>query len=197
VAVADAGEATLGKRERNKRDKLRRIKQAARRLFRMQGFEATTTQAIAAAAGIGAGTLFSYARVKEDLLLMVLVDDLVQVMQRAGRSAPAGAPLLERLQHFYEALLRFHARFAVRTPERRADLERLMQAVWVPTSQWIAAAQSAGGVRADADAQQAAWGFWAFYYGIVSALLNDTFTLGQARVELGRQFRCLFKGLAP
>lgn len=206
MLAADA--ASPGRRERNKQDKLERIKQAARRLFHAQGFEATTTQAVAEAAGIGAGTLFSYARVKEDLLLMVLVDDLVEVMTRARRSVPVRSGLLPRLRHFYGALLRYHAgavplsrhfvreTFAVRTAERRADLQRLMQAVLEPTTLWILEERSQGRLRSDVDASRAAWGFWAFYYGIVSGMLNEIHSLSQARHELQRSFECLMRGLS-
>ena len=88
-----AGRDTGSRRERNKQDKLRRIKEAARRLFYERGFEATTTQAIAEAADIGTGTLFSYVRVKEDLLLMVFLDDLLAVM--AGRLGPGWTPQVD------------------------------------------------------------------------------------------------------
>jgi AcrR family transcriptional regulator len=57
------------RRERNKRDKLARIVAAARALFQTQGYDKTTTQQIARAAEIASGTLFLYAKSKEDLLL--------------------------------------------------------------------------------------------------------------------------------
>ena len=49
----------LGQRERNKRDKLRRIKAAAWELFLDKGYDATTTREIAVKAGVGLGTVFS------------------------------------------------------------------------------------------------------------------------------------------
>ena len=61
----------LGRRERNKLDKLNRIKKAAHALFRERGFDRATTREIAKRAGVGIGTVFSYATEKRDLLLLI------------------------------------------------------------------------------------------------------------------------------
>jgi AcrR family transcriptional regulator len=63
--------AAPGRRERNKQEKLDRIIAAASRLFAERGVDDVTTQEVADAADIGAGTLFFYARTKGELLLMV------------------------------------------------------------------------------------------------------------------------------
>ena len=82
-AVSDTAAPPPGRRERNKQEKLARIVGAARALFRDQGFTETTTQQIAEAADIGAGTLFLYARSKEDLLVMVFRDEMIETARRA------------------------------------------------------------------------------------------------------------------
>src|SRR3954466_6302958 len=61
----------LGRRERNKQDKLDRIVAAASELFAERGVDDVTTQQIADKADIGTGTLFLYARTKGELLLLV------------------------------------------------------------------------------------------------------------------------------
>ena len=61
----------LGRRERNKQLKLDRITTAASELFASRGVDDVTTQEIADAADVGAGTLFLYARNKGELLLLV------------------------------------------------------------------------------------------------------------------------------
>jgi AcrR family transcriptional regulator len=61
----------LGRRERNKLDKLARITEAAAALFAERGVEEVTTQQIADRADIGTGTLFLYAKTKGELLLLV------------------------------------------------------------------------------------------------------------------------------
>jgi TetR/AcrR family transcriptional regulator len=62
---------SLGRRERNKLDKLERITSAARELFSERGVDDVTTQQIADRADIGTGTLFLYAKTKAELLLLV------------------------------------------------------------------------------------------------------------------------------
>lgn len=61
----------LGRRERNKQEKLERITAAARELFTARGVDEVTTQQIADKADVGTGTLFLYARTKGELLLLV------------------------------------------------------------------------------------------------------------------------------
>jgi AcrR family transcriptional regulator len=70
-AAREAKAAPAGRREQNKQEKLARIAAAAKALFAAKGFAQTTTQEIAERAEIGAGTLFLYAKSKEDLLVMV------------------------------------------------------------------------------------------------------------------------------
>lgn len=61
----------VGRRERNKQQKLDRITAAAAELFAERGVDEVTTQEIAARADIGAGTLFLYVKSKGELLLLV------------------------------------------------------------------------------------------------------------------------------
>jgi AcrR family transcriptional regulator len=57
-----------GLRERKRRETLVRIAENGLRLFVRDGFEATTLEAVATAAGISARTLFYYFKTKEELL---------------------------------------------------------------------------------------------------------------------------------
>jgi AcrR family transcriptional regulator len=57
-----------GLRERKRRETLVRIAKSGLRLFVKNGFEATTLEAVAAAADISARTLFYYFKTKEELL---------------------------------------------------------------------------------------------------------------------------------
>ncbi|TDU87212.1 TetR family transcriptional regulator [Kribbella voronezhensis] len=84
----------VGRRERNKQEKLDRITAAARELFSERGVEEVTTQEIADKADIGAGTLFLYAKSKGELLLLVQNSLYADALAR-GRSAAEslGEPL--------------------------------------------------------------------------------------------------------
>lgn len=99
----------LGRRELNKLAKRTRILEAAREMFGEQGFSATTIQEIAARAGVAAGTVFLYAKSKEDLLIQAFSGGLEGVVEEARRSLPQSAPVLERLLHIYDAVIDYHA----------------------------------------------------------------------------------------
>ncbi|WP_284991698.1 TetR/AcrR family transcriptional regulator [Arthrobacter sp. efr-133-TYG-120] len=81
----------LGRRERNKQEKLDRITAAASELFAEYGVEDVTTQQIADKADIGTGTLFLYAKTKGELLLLVQNAHYAEALQR-GRADAENTP---------------------------------------------------------------------------------------------------------
>ena len=102
--------AALGRREQNKLEKRGRIISAARALFRHKGFEATTAQEIADAAGVASGTVFTYAKTKDDLLIMVFHDEILEVVERAYDAALREQELLDQVVAFFETLVAYHER---------------------------------------------------------------------------------------
>lgn len=103
------GNTREGLRERNKRQKFENIRRAAQELFKEKGYEATTTREIAERAGIGTGTLFLYARDKQDLLLMVYLETIEKLIEESFASLPPEQPLLDRLVTIFSHFLRFYA----------------------------------------------------------------------------------------
>ena len=97
----------LGLRERNKRDKLKRIKDAARMLFIAKGFDDTTTREIAVRAGVGLGTVFVYAENKRDLLFLIINDHLDEVTQAAQAAIDPTTSLIDNLLKVAELHYRF------------------------------------------------------------------------------------------
>jgi AcrR family transcriptional regulator len=81
----------VGRRERNKQEKLERITAAARELFAERGVDEVTTQEIADKADIGTGTLFLYAKTKGELLLLVQNSTYADALAQ-GRSAAESIP---------------------------------------------------------------------------------------------------------
>jgi AcrR family transcriptional regulator len=98
-----------GRRERNKADKLRRIKLAARRVFLAHGYDSATTREIAQRAKVAIGTLFLYATDKRDLLFLVVNDDYIAVAERAAAGIRPGRRLLENLVAVFRPLYQFFA----------------------------------------------------------------------------------------
>lgn len=91
----------LSLRERSKRERLKRIKEAARLIFREKGFEAATTREIAALADVGTGTLFVYARDKRKLLELVFRDQLATLTENTFAALPLDLPVLEQLIYIF------------------------------------------------------------------------------------------------
>ncbi len=99
--------ARAGRRELNKEDKLRRIREAARRLFIANGYDEASTRQIAVEAGVALGTLFLYAADKRDLLFLVVNDGLEDVADRAAAAVRSDAPLIENLIAAFRPLYEF------------------------------------------------------------------------------------------
>ncbi|MDL5154810.1 TetR family transcriptional regulator [Actinomycetospora termitidis] len=85
----------MGLRERKKERTRAELQRHALRLFRDQGYGATTADDIAAAAEVSRSTFFRYFPTKEDV---VLFDDVDPVMDRVMRGLPPGTPLLEAVR---------------------------------------------------------------------------------------------------
>lgn len=84
-----------GRRAEKKRETLRRITEAGMKLFIENGFEATTLDAIAAAAGISRRTFFYYFKSKDDILLSLytsgIEDVIAALMEEPSTLAPVDA----------------------------------------------------------------------------------------------------------
>lgn len=114
----DSSVIPLGQRERNKRDKLLRIKNAALELFVSKGYDDTTTREIALRAGVGMGTVFTYANNKRDLLFLIANEDLEATTRKAAADISPQASLMTNVL----AIFRNHYEYF----SKRPDLSRLM-----------------------------------------------------------------------
>jgi AcrR family transcriptional regulator len=133
---------TSGRRERNKLEKRTRIVEAARDLFRSQGFANTTTQQIAEEADIGTGTLFLYAGSKEDLLIMVFKEEMKQQVTEIFSDLPTSETAVGQLSFVFEKMYDYHSRdvslsrvllkelIMPSSPERRGDIGELMDVIY-------------------------------------------------------------------
>jgi AcrR family transcriptional regulator len=104
--IADAP----GRRERNKREKLQRIRRAARDVFLREGFADATVREIADNADVALGTLFLYAKDKRDLLLLLFDDELEALTERAAWRIDRKQPLVDRLIAFFTEFYLFFGR---------------------------------------------------------------------------------------
>jgi AcrR family transcriptional regulator len=172
----DAELPRIGRRERNKQEKLARIVGAARQLFGAKGFAETTTQEIAERADIGTGTLFLYAKSKEDLLVMVFRDEMIETSLAAFSNMPRTTSLVDQLMHVFGMMISYHdrdtelARILLKeivfpaSPERREDIPTLMRVVYGGIADLVVAGQKAGRLRADVNPHLAAEVLFGVYY---------------------------------
>ena len=181
---AVAPEPRLGIREQNKIDKYNRILAAGKALFNERGYEATTTQAIAEVAGVGAGTFFAYFATKEDLLIAVFMGDLTGAVNSSYRTARDKTGLLERTFTLFNGLMQYHAesislsRHLVRelvyvtTPDTRQRIAELMITIKNNVMALVADEQAAGSYSTAFDNELLASNCFGIYYDVLQKMLN-------------------------
>lgn len=199
--------AALGRREQNKVEKRGRIIAAARALFTHKGFEATTTQEIAEAAGVAAGTVFTYAKTKDDLLILVFHDEMMAVVERAYAASLGQGALVERLIVFFETLVAYHERDLplahalmrqlgyVGSDEQRSVVADLMLTLLRRLAQLVEAAKATGDVAARCPLHAAARTAFAIYYFHLGRLLSGYIDRSQFDRDLRNDLELLLTGL--
>lgn len=201
---------TLGQREKNKIDKLRRIKEAAQELFLSKGFDDTTTREIAVRAGVGIGTVFMYANNKRDLVFLVANEELAGITDKAEASIRDDASCLQNLL----IVFRTHYEFFGRRPElsrlmlremifydtgRQADRflatrERVISLV----GDIIKRAAEQGMVRTSEDTSFAGWVAFSIYGAELRRwLMTKSPDIEKGMAELQRALQLFLRGLVP
>lgn len=177
-------------RAEQKEDTRERIRRAAWELFSTQGFEQTTTKAIAERAGVAGGTIFVHARDKDDILFLVMHDKLSAAVDEAFATLPE-ASFLDQLIHIFGRFFRMYAeapRVAhafVRTlpgasGQNAARVNALTFGFLHRVATLIASAQKKGELAADISPLQAAQNFFALYYMNLMSWLAGFVTLEEA-----------------
>jgi AcrR family transcriptional regulator len=172
----DTAGRPAGRRERNKLEKRNRILAAARQLFAERGFADTTTQQIAEAADIGTGTLFLYASSKEDLLVMVFRDEMLETAADSFANLPAGPDSAAQIMTVFGRMVDYHARDAdlsrlllrelllPSSAERAEDIDHLMSTIYGGLTDIVRRGQAAGTVRPGLDPKLTGRALFAYFY---------------------------------
>ncbi|MGH7806121.1 MAG: TetR/AcrR family transcriptional regulator, partial [Candidatus Binatia bacterium] len=165
--------APVGRRERHKAAKLERIHEAARRLFGKKGFERTSIKEIAEVADVAVGTVFLYAKSKEDLLVMCFRDEVGEAIAEAFRTVPR-APLLDQVMHVFEVMISHNvanlelARVFTReipfAVGARHGVKEVMDAFHHRMQELIERGQQAGEIAPDVSPAMLGHTLWAVYF---------------------------------
>lgn len=183
VAQDDEILTSMGLRERKKLIRLQKIVASARKLFVEKGFNTTTIQDIAAEADVGLGTLYLYAKSKEDLLVLVFKDDILLMIDRSYAAIKPGTPLLEQLMAFFDGHIRYHkqdqalSRTVLKelsfstTEQRREDINQVMNSTYAKLMKIIERARRDNRVSKDLYTGTTAWSAFALYYHLLQGYL--------------------------
>ncbi|MFO7765511.1 MAG: TetR/AcrR family transcriptional regulator [Pelovirga sp.] len=90
-----------GIREQKKRQTRRAIEEAAIKLFSRKGFEATSMEDIASAAGVGRATIYGYFAAKGDIFLYYCDDKLMNAFSDFKQRQAHPVPFVEQLIAFF------------------------------------------------------------------------------------------------
>lgn len=198
----------VSRRESNKIDKLRRIREATEKLFITKGFDDTTTREIALAAGVGLGTVFVYAKTKRDLLFLIVNDDLDATVTAATKAVSPRRSILNNLL----MIARLHCQLMGSQPDlwRLALREMYFYADGAQAERFLQTRERLIRLFADVFAQNAepagskeaseVAGWMAFALFQVENrrfLMQEKPDIDGAVAELRRQFRVLIRGALP
>lgn len=92
--TAAAPPVPVGRRERNKVETRRALRQAALRLFAERGYGETTVEDISEAAGVPVRTFFHHFRSKHDVLVGEIAEFSVLLRQRLDARPPDESPMV-------------------------------------------------------------------------------------------------------
>ena len=198
-----------GLRERNKQEKLARIRAAALALFAEKGFAATTTREVAERAVVATGPLFLYARTKEELLLLVFAERVESLQEERFRTLRPRVPLLRQLLHVFSGFFAFYgedialSRTLIRellflSPELAERHGQLTRAFVARLGELVAAAQARGEVAPAVVPETAAFNFFSVYLTTLVGWLSGALGTGESwRPVLESALLLQLRGLGP
>lgn len=200
---------TEGRREQNKREKHNRIVAAARTLFRTHGYAETTTQQIAIAAKIASGTLFLYAKSKEDLLILVFKNEMSELIEKVYAEIDLDQALHSQSMRLFQGFIDYHARDVsiarelireltfLSNQQRTADMNEITEAIVGKLASFIEAAITRGEIRAQVDAQLFARCLFSIYYQQLQTWLGGFVSRDIFQQRLGSMLKLLIDQVQP
>ena len=188
TAAVEPMQPKLGLRERKKRLRLQRIIDVSHRLFVSKGFQNTTIQDIADEAGIGLGTLYLYAKGKDDLLVLVFREDLLLMTESAFDIIDPQCPVIDQLMTFFSVHIDYHKedQLLSRTvlkelsfptnPKRRRDIELIFSTAYEKLAVLLKRGIKDGKLNSTLYVGTAASSIFGLYYHLLQGFLCGFFS---------------------
>jgi len=197
-----------GIREMKKQRTRKAIMQAAVRLFNDKGFDNTSIEELARAAGIGKGTIYSYFRTKSDILHAFCEDQLICLHQELTTHADQEVPFLKQMVAIYMTEFRMitenreFGRLYLQQNAfpREVDLKKHIEnednyfRLLFPL---LERAQERGELRKDIELLSITGHFYGLYLLLVSAWFTGWVVTAEAETTLETLFRQAMEGLQP
>ncbi len=197
-----------GVRETKKKETRQAIMQAAISLFSEKGFEKTSIEELARAAGIGKGTIYGYFQTKSDILHAFCEDELDFLHQELTNNPDRQIPILQQMVRIYMAEFNkitenreFARLFMQQTAfPRDADVARHLEnennyfSLLFPL---LEKAQERGELRKDLDLLHITGHFYGLYLLLVSAWFTGRIKTDEAEQSLSTLFCQALEGLQP
>lgn len=203
------GNIMAGTREEKKKKTRAAILEAALQLFSRQGYENTSINQLAQAAGVGKGTIYSYFQAKSEIFLTFCEDQLAFVYQELAEKSHPDTPLIEQLLTLFMGEFRFvsrhkeFGRILMRetvfpkelTVERSQELDNKYISIMVPM---FKQAQKRGELRTDLELTLVVGHFYALYIMTISGwYMGRLHTEEDVAMAMDSLFQQALQGLAP
>lgn len=198
----------LSVREKKKKETRQAIMQAAIRLFSEKGFEKTSIEELAKAAGIGKGTIYGYFQTKSEILHAFCEDELECLHEELTTNADKEIPILQQMVGIYMSEFRqitenreFARLFMQQTAfPRDVDLDRHLvheDNYFKLLFPLLEKAQERGELRKDVELLYITGHFYGLYLLLVSAWFSGRVQTEEAEQALETLFRQAMEGLQP
>lgn len=195
-------------REKKKRETRKAIMQAAITLFSEKGYEKTSIEELAKAAGIGKGTIYGYFQTKSDILHAFCEDELECLHQELTANADKEIPILQQMVSLYMSEFRqitenreFARLFMQQTAfPRDVDLDRHLvheDNYFKLLFPLLEKAQDRGELRNDVELLYITGHFYGLYLLLVSAWFSGRVQTEEVERALETLFRQAIEGLHP
>lgn len=195
-------------REEKKRKTKKAILAAAIELFGRYGFEQTSIEQLAKAAGVGKGTVYSYFATKREILQAFYEDELEYVHEQLASKTDQDATILEQMMAIYWA----EFQYITRNPEfgRLFLQEMIFPHTLLPlehqrnTSGYfellfpiITRAQERGELRTELEPLHVCGHFFSIFLLLNHAYYSKMITYDEAEDALRTMFNQVLTGLQP